>query len=487
MSNNFDVIIIGGGINGAGIARDCALRGLKTLILDKGDFASGTSSKSTKLVHGGIRYLENFEFKLVWEALHERKTLTQIAPDLVKPIQFVIPVYKGDKRPLWLTRIGMFLYDLMAGFKNIHRHKNLNAQQILKIMPGLKAEGLKGGGIYYDCQTNDSRLTLANIKDAVAHGAVAKNYTEVANIRANENLAPQKNPTKNIGQLETGVEVICQDTITAEKFTYTTNFIVNATGPWLDQNLQKWHLDNTKNLRLTKGIHFFVPRLTTPDKNGRDHALLINAKKDNRVFFIIPHGEFSLVGTTDTDYKADPDKVAADNDDIQYLLDELNRLFPGKDLTRKDVVAYYAGLRPLLNNEGVKEGKITREYRLKEYQLKGATILTVIGGKLTTYRSLAQKVTDRICEKLDEQTHKCQTSKLPLPVSSMDRACQDSKSNQIIPESTVTWDDLTYAIKHEFVRTAEDFISRRTELYLYLKKHPSLVHQIQTFMDKNSG
>lgn len=648
-SNHFDLIIIGGGINGAGIARDCAMRGLKVLILDKGDFGGGTSSRSTKLIHGGIRYLENYEFKLVWEACHERKILTRIAPHLVRPIPFIIPVYKGDKRPLWLVKLGLFLYDLMAGFKNIHRHKNLSRQQIHKIVPNLKTEGLMGGGIYYDCQTDDARLTLANIIDAVDHGAVAKNYTEVATIRATQidpktgkidlldglrssQMADKTGGTGSaIGRKTQGTdpaavlcaEVVCQDVLTAEKFTYTTKFIVNATGPWLDQNLAKWNLSQTENthaenarhdfndnakiedrnglnkakndirsvpghtqatrnsqesnskitsinnqqfprplLRLTKGIHFFVPRLTD------DHAVLISAKKDNRVFFIIPHGPFSLVGTTDTDYKADPDNVSVTNEDIQYLLDELNRLFPGKNLTRKDVFGEYAGLRPLLNdkynqtnrhndsgtdhgypelygpglssdqaadrradrpagpptNMSTKEGKVTREYQLKKEPLKGGTILHVIGGKITTYRSLAEKVTNVVCSDLglSEKTlpaskiqkqlavlpnttrfafgffpwnstfqtgPKCKTAKIPLPVSPLDyqKSVHVNTNDRIIPELPVTWADLNYSINHEFVRTPEDFIRRRTELYIYQKKHPELLAAIEKTITQPSA
>lgn len=517
---HFNLIIIGGGINGAGIARDASLRGLKVLLLDKSDFASGTSSRSTKLVHGGIRYLENYEFKLVWEALHERKTLTQIAPQLVHPIPFIIPVYKGDKRPLWLVRLGMFLYDLMAGLRNIKRHKAFSAKKLHQLEPHLGTKNLQGGGIYYDCQTNDARLTLANIQDAAANGATVKNYTEVAKI-----LKPAK-----------GVEVETQDTLTHEKQNYTADFIVNVTGPWLDENLAKWHLENIENttsnkskteasqdsenqsshqsthpkkhLRLTKGIHFFVPKLT------HEYAVLISAKKDNRVFFVIPHGKFSLVGTTDTDYTEDPDKVTATEDDIKYLLTELNRVFPDEPRTREQVTGIYAGLRPLLNQENKNTGKVSREYHIETVTIGNTQLLNVIGGKLTTYRNLSQKVTDIIFQALSKTSPLCTTATKRLPGSAFaEKTLEEFTQNQlkkhhllqtlpqdisqnllttygseienvlpylttasdtshapapttrIHPSCPTIWAELSYCIDHEYVRTAEDFFCRRTELY----------------------
>jgi glycerol-3-phosphate dehydrogenase len=445
----------------------------------------------------------------VWEALHERKTLTQIAPQLVHPIPFIIPVYKGDKRPLWLVRLGMFLYDLMAGLKNIKRHKAFSAKKLHQIEPHLGTKNLQGGGIYYDCQTNDARLTLANIQDAAAHGATVKNYTEVTKIHNHA----------------TGVEIEAQDTLTNEKQIYTAKFIVNVTGPWLDENLAKWHMENVdqtskhepsspasahhkKHLRLTKGIHFFVPKLTT------DYAVLISAKKDNRVFFVIPHGKFSLVGTTDTDYTQDPDKVTATEDDIKYLLTELNRVFPNEPRTRKDVTGIYAGLRPLLNQENKKAGQVSREYHIETVTIGNAKLLNVIGGKLTTYRNLSQKVTDIIFHALSKTSPLCTTATKRLPGSAfaektleefmqtqlkkhsqLQTLPQDIAKNllttygseidkvlpylhptsdaphahtptaRLIPTSPTIWAELSYCIDHEYVKTAEDFLCRRTELY----------------------
>jgi len=533
---HFDVIIIGGGINGAGIARDCAMRGLKTLIVDKNDFASGTSSRSTKLVHGGIRYLEQYQFGLVWEACHERKTLTQIAPQLVREMPFIIPYYKGDRRPPWMLKLGMTLYDLMAGFKNIRRHRSLSRRGVEKVLPTMRRDGLKGGGVYYDCQTQDYRLTLANIQDAVRHGATAKNYTEVAEIHE-----IKRAEARDGGALKDSLEVVCQDTLTAEKSTFTTSYIVNATGPWLDENLAKWQLDNNKYLRLTKGIHFFVPRLTPAPESAKsadatdgnasssesagaeltngapdDHAILIGAQRDNRVFFIIPWGKYSLVGTTDTDFNGSPDQIPVTEEDINYLLDEIRQVFPDTKITRKDVFGEYAGVRPLLRTEGVKESAVTREYTLKEHKRGDSVILSVVGGKLTTYRSLAEKVTTRVVRTLARKGHlkmaalnrlrACETAKHRLPGSEFPEKTladyrrralaglnkftpfntlpQDIAENlintygseikslipylqkpgaleRISPENPAIKAQLEYARDHEFARTDEDFLQRR--------------------------
>ncbi len=536
-TSKVDLIIIGGGINGAGIARDATMRGLKVLLVDKNDFAYGTSSRSTKLIHGGIRYLENYDFKLVWEACHERKTLTKIAPHLVHQLGFVFPVYKGDKRPAWLVKVGMFLYDLMAGFQNLKWHKNLSKKGILKLIPSLKKEGLKGGGIYYDAQTDDARLVLANIQDAADRGAIVKNYTEVATIKPH-NADDAQDPGE-VDQPIGCLEVVCQDVLTAEKFTYAAPIIINATGPWLDQNLKKWHVEDKQqisdagqqpHLRLTKGIHFFIPKVTD------EYALLIGAQRDGRVFFVIPWGEYSLVGTTDTDYKGRPDQVAADDEDRKYLIAELNRLFPEKKLGLKDIIADFAGLRPLLHIEGIKEGAVTREYKLKIDQIgstlpgqPGGTMISVVGGKITTYRNLAEKVTNLVVKTLKNKViHQpnCRTADQKLPGSNFSekdfaefkkhklanssqlQAIQEKDpevaenllntygsqidrvlpylnqpqrlipESRIIPPCPVIWAQLFYGLDHEFIRTPEDFIRRRTELYIHTKNHPDLVEKI---------
>lgn len=496
---HFDLIVIGGGINGAGIARDAALRGLKVLILDKNDFAYGTSSRSTKLIHGGIRYLENFEFKLVWEACHERKILTQIAPHLVKMVPFVIPVYEGDKRRLWMVRAGMILYDLMAGLKNIKSHKPLSAKKIKKIIPGINEKGLVGGGIYYDCQTNDARLTLANIQDAVRHGASAQNYTEVAN------LYPHKK----------GLEIQCQNVLTTERQTFTASYIVNATGPWMDINLQKWNLGDKKQLQLSKGVHFFT------NKIAKDYALLISSKSDNRVFFVIPWGDYSLVGTTDTDFKGNPDNAEVKQDDINYLSEELQRLFPEVQINNENIFGEYAGIRPLVktstDDRRLIIGKISREYTLKEDKIGETPILHVIGGKLTTYRNLSKKVVNKVMlslhkGKLGENTkskplpgsefrekpiNKAGLSSLPEDIAENIINTYGTETNKILPYlnkkdakcriirgKPFIWAQLYYGMDHEYVKTPADFIWRRTELYIQKENLADLERKISENMKR---
>lgn len=523
----FDLIIIGGGINGAGIARDAAMRGLKVLLLEKNDFAYGTSSRSTKLIHGGIRYLENFDFKLVWEACHERKILTQIAPQLVHPMPFIIPVYQGDKRPLWLMRLGMTLYDLMAGLKNLAPHRSLSSKKLLEIAPSLKQNGLRGGGVYYDAQTNDARLVLANIQDAARHGAVVKNYTEVLNVISSD----------------AGFAIEARDFLTQENFTFAAPYVINATGPWLDLNLKKWHIAKVlpsqigPHLRLTKGIHFFIPTLLD------EYAILVPAT-DGRVFFVIPWGEYSLIGTTDTDYEGSPDMVKTTEEDKLYLLKELQRIFPQKNIQLEDIRAEYAGLRPLLATKNgsskLGAGKVSREYKLEEYTIeskipgqKSATFLSVVGGKITTYRHLAQIVTNRVMLALKGSHGTCETAHTNLPGSEFSQQNFENFKNEkqknnaqlaqfspeiiehllnnygteidqvlpylqqiktenspsmhgnerIIPELPILWGELFYAVQHEFVRTAEDFIRRRTDLYLLEKKHPDVPQKITAAVD----
>ncbi len=534
----FDLIIVGGGINGAGIARDAAMRGLKVLLLEKNDFAYGTSSRSTKLIHGGIRYLEHHNFLLVWEASHERKILSKIAPQLVRPLPFVVPVYEGDKRKTWWVQLGIFLYGLMAGFAGLVVAQkigagSISAQKMLQLVPQLQQKGLMGGGLYYDCQTDDARLTLANIQDAVRHGAIVKNYTEVVSVRTHESSQARKDIENPSGK--PAIDVLAQDVLTAEKFSFSGRLVVNATGPWLGQNLKKWHLESemagNSSLRLTKGIHFFVPKIND------DFALLISAKKDNRVFFTIPWGAYTLVGTTDTDYNGSPDEVTAEKDELEYLLAELKRIFPHAKLGVNDVIADFAGLRPLIYSPEVTPGAVSREYQLKEDRIGYSEILSVVGGKITTYRKLAERTTALVLKKLRtggmkmRKPSQCLTAKVPLPGSQftesdfeafkshklatipelaqldadiaenlletygsdIDRilpyfsahtdAYADPRKHmpareRIIADAPIIWAQLFYARDHEFARTPEDFIRRRTELYIHRKAHHALTEKI---------
>lgn len=370
----YDVLVIGGGINGAAIAHMAALNGLKTALLEKGDFASGTSSKSTKLIHGGLRYLETFDFDLVREALRERSFLLRDAPHLVKPLPFIVPVYRGDRKPLWMMRLGVWLYDRLAGKYTVGVHRFIPREELTALMPGLKEEGLLGGVSYFDAQMDDARLVLENVLSARARGAHAANYVEAK--------AFLKKDGKVAG-------VLAFDAISGREFEIFARKVICAVGPWTNILMRKEEGNVPPLVRTTKGIHVVYQGKLS------DHALIIPTAKDNRVFFIIPWMGNSLVGTTDTDYTADPDAVAADQQDIDYLFRELRRVFPpggslsadGEGTFREEkIITIFAGLRPLVHRRG-EPARISRNHVIRE---ACSGVIYVMGGKYTTYRKIAQ-------------------------------------------------------------------------------------------------
>ncbi|HVM31625.1 MAG TPA: glycerol-3-phosphate dehydrogenase [bacterium] len=361
-----DLAIIGGGINGAGLAALAAHSGLSVALLEKDDFASGTSSKSTKLIHGGIRYLELANFALVFEALHERSHLLRLAPHLVRPLAFLLPVYQGDKRPAWMLKMGLWLYDLLAGIHNIRRHQWFSAPETLAFAPNLRAEGLKGCGLYYDAQVNDARLVLENILSAEQAGAWCLNYHEVLAV-------------KNEGGDQ--AELLLRDRSTGESRRLKASCLVNAAGPWANRVHSLLAPQGKPLVRPTRGSHLVVDQVL-PDK-----ALLITTRGDNRVIFVIPWRGYSLVGTTDLDDEGDPDKTAPTEEEIRYLLGEASRLFPGQSWDRAKVLAAFSGLRPLAWTEKGSASSVSREDR---FLIEGKCV-TIVGGKLTTYRAMARK------------------------------------------------------------------------------------------------
>lgn len=363
-SKRFDLLVIGGGINGAAIANEAAGRGLSVALLEKGDFASGASSKTTKIIHGGIRYLENLEFDLVIESLRERHILLTTVPNLVKPLGFVISVYEEDPRPLWLIRLGVSLYDSLAGTYLIKRHKNLSAEELSQIEPWIKKEGLKGGTLYYDAQMDDARLCLENILSAADKGAAVANYTEVVSFLKEQGVS-------------VGVRV--KDVLTGRLFEVWAKNIISAAGPWTDILLK---MDNPKAkplVRTTKGVHIIYPgRLS-------NNALLISSHTDRRIFFIIPWMGNTLIGTTDTDYTDSPDEVRAEDSDIDYLSRETRRVFPDIEFKKENIITTYAGLRPLVQGAGA-PSSVSRKHII----FKSASgVVFVAGGKYTIYRRLA--------------------------------------------------------------------------------------------------
>lgn len=361
----FDVLIIGGGINGSAIANTASLNGLKVALIEKGDFASGTSSKSTKIVHGGLRYLEQFEFGLVKEALKERFIQLKNAPHLVKPLPFLIPVYKHDKRPMWMMKLGVFLYSMLSGRYQIHKNIQLSRDDVLKSVPGLEEKDLLGGLIYYDAQMDDARLCLENVLQAKTQGAVVGNYLEAVDLIKENGKA---------------VAVKVEDQFSGEIAEIRAKNIICTVGPWTNKFRYLEKSQNPQKIRTTKGVHIVY--------QGKfcDYAMFLPVAGSSRIFFVIPWEDHSLIGTTDTDYTGDLDDIQVTQEDINYLLYEMQIRFPHRKISEENIITTFAGLRPLVMKEG-SPSDISRSH-LIERSFSG--IYYVMGGKYTTYRKVAQ-------------------------------------------------------------------------------------------------
>jgi glycerol-3-phosphate dehydrogenase len=378
-SASFDAVVIGGGMAGAGVARDLALRGASVALFEKGDFASGTSSKSSKLIHGGLRYLELFDFKLVRESLREKKTLERLAPHLVRPLPFLVPVYRGSKRGLITVRIGMWLYDLLTPGRERERFRVLRPLDALTLEPTIQADDLRGAGYYFDdLLLFPERLCLENVLSACRHGAHAFNYAQVDEVTRDGN-----------GEIS-GVRA--RDLVTGRGATLRARIVVNATGPWVDDIRAAAGVADRgpRILRRTKGIHCLLPRVT-------EHAVY-HSTSDDRMIFVIPWREFSLVGTTDTDFDGNLDRVHATRDEVAYLLEEVRRALPDPRLTPREVLYTYAGVRPLSWEEGARESDVSRAHKIVAEA--DGRFLSITGTKLTCFRSLAEELGDRVTRQL---------------------------------------------------------------------------------------
>jgi glycerol-3-phosphate dehydrogenase len=376
-----DLLIIGGGITGAGIARDAAMRGLRTVLVEQGDLAAGTSSRSSRLIHGGLRYLEHGRLRLVLEANRERRRLLRLAPHLVRPLAFVFPLHRGDRVPLWRLAAGMWLYDLLALFRNVAPHRMLSKRALLAREPMIRERGLLGGARYFDAQCDDARLVLATARSAALHGARIATYTRVENLELTDGRV-------------TGARVV--DLLGGSRGVVRAAAVVNATGPWTDRlrGLEDPHCRPV--LRPTKGVHLVIPR----SRLGQKEAIAFLSPIDGRVMFALPWGDDSYVGTTDTDTAEPPETVAADQNDVVYLLRSINALFPNARLGTDDVRVTWAGLRPLLADGAGGPSGVSREHAILEGP---AGMLTVAGGKLTTYRVMAQDAVDRVVGQLRDR------------------------------------------------------------------------------------
>lgn len=473
-AETFDVLVIGGGITGAAIARDAAMRGFRTALVEKGDFAIGTSSRSTRLVHGGIRYLEYREFRLVFDACTERRILRQIAPRLVRPLPFLYPLYAGQRPPAWKLRLGLLLYDALSLFRNVQMHRWLSPQEAAQREPLIGGRGLVGAGRYYDAQVNDARLTLAMVRSAHLQGAVVANYAPVVGLM-------------KAGGRVVGAQVV--DARTGREIEVRARVVVNATGVWTDRVRALDSPGARPMLRPTKGIHLLVPR----DRLYTRHAIIFTSPRDGRHMFIIPWKNFAFIGTTDTDYEGDLDNPAADRSDVEYLLEAVNHLVPGARITESDIISTWAGLRPLIAAPG-HPSSVSRTHVIVE---SPSGLLTITGGKLTTARRMAEELTDRVQRKLAEMGIEAQAgcrTREPLEGAQMenveigagipDNAVlhltetyggdarwilgyveeNSALGEPIVPGLPYLLAEVLYAVGHEMALTLSDVLIRRTHV-----------------------
>lgn len=469
-----DVLIIGGGITGAAVARDASMRGYRTGLVEKRDFGSGTSSRSTRLIHGGIRYLEYGEFKLVFDACSERRLMRKIAPRLVRPLPFLYPAYPGQKPDPWKLRLGMFLYDGLGLFRNVQRHRWLSPAEVQRREPLVAGRGLLSAARYYDAQVNDARLTLTTVKAAHLHGAVMANYARVIGL------------SKTGGRI-VGAHVV--DEIGGQQVEVQARVVVNATGVWTDEVTGLDQDSRHQMIRPTKGVHLLVPR----SRLNSQHAVIFSVPRDGRHIFLIPWNDFVLVGTTDTDYQGGLDNPAATLDDVDYLLEALRYTFPGAQIQHDDIISTFAGLRPLISATG-NPSALSRTHVIVE---SPSGLLTIAGGKLTTHRLMARQITDLVQKKLAEEfdihpRSECRT-KEPLDGAQVERVRVGGVDTAVAHHlaetygSDATWvlayaeenpglgeriveglpylmAETLYAVQHEMALTLCDVLVRRTHV-----------------------
>lgn len=399
-NQRFDLIVVGAGVNGTGIARDAAMRGLRVLLLDKGDVASGTTSWSSRLIHGGLRYLEHREFGLVRESLRERERLLRLAPHLVKPLPLLIPVYHTDRRGPWLIRAGMLAYDLLSFDKSLPRHRMLNREAALQRVPGLRREGLRGAARYYDAQISFAeRLAVENAVDARDHGAAVLTYARADRLLRDEG-----------GDMVRGIAYT--DVLDGRSHEAMAPVTINVAGPWVDRILRgEDQAGPEPMIGGTKGSHIIVE----PFPGAPRDALYVEAEKDARPYFIIPWNGLYLIGTTDERYSGDLDRVVASEAEIEYLIKETNRIIPRAGLDRDSVCYTYSGIRPLPYQAKGETGAITRRHIVHNHAPELNGLLSVVGGKLTTYRNLAEQAVDAVFGQLGRPVPSSGTATAPLP------------------------------------------------------------------------
>lgn len=508
----FDLAVIGGGITGAGIALDARSRGISVALVEKSDFASGTSSRSSKLIHGGLRYLEHLEFSLVREALRERETLSRLAPHLSRRLAFLVPLYRrGLDSPLGSNKLklraGLMLYDLLAGRRNVGRHRWLAPGEALRLAPALHSHGLRGAFLYYDCLTDDARLVVEVIKAAAAMGAAVANYAAARAItRLDDN----------------SYRIEIEDLAAARAITLRARVVVNATGVWADSVARLSDASAPRRLRPSKGIHITVPS----EKLNNQTAVLIPSLGEQRFLFVIPWLGRTLIGTTDTDYDGDLDDPVATREETTRVLQSAARMFPGANLSESDCISAFAGLRPLVGGGGAATANLSRKEELFESE---SGMITIIGGKLTTYRRMAERAVDLAARKLEiksRMNRRSLTERIELAGGRLDRDVKteaeqaasdygvgvetaihlietyggnfravleiasesDELKNRLAADLPHIEAEVVYAARAEMAATVEDFLSRRTRIALVARDHGrSCAARVANLMGRELG
>lgn len=517
-SETFDVLVIGGGVTGAGVALDAAARGYRVALVEKADFAGGTSSKSTKLVHGGIRYLPNFDFALVREALIERGLLLRNAPFLVHPVGFVLPIYKGDRHPVGLPfttpwgiglglvlDIGLWFYDALAGRLNLKKHRRLSREEVIQLAPALVTENLKEGFIYYDGQTNDARLTMAILRTAVQYGAAIANYAEVTSFVTEQGKVRGAYVRDRLGEQDLSVRA---------------RHIVNATGVFAEEVEALTEAGSLVQVEPSKGVHLVFAR---EDVKTCDDAIVLPETDDKRILFLVPWQSRAIFGTTDTG-SGDLDHPTATQDDIDYLLHYLNH-YLSVNLTAANIISVYAGYRPLLRARSAQHSTaaLSRTHAVLQ---NSSGLVTIVGGKLTTYRRMAQDMVDVLSRRDGAKAKLHPTRNLPLSGSANWPAVQRDLevkggalglSPRMIAHlgesygslatsllSLVEGDaalgallvtdlpyiraEVVFACRHEMAMTPYDVLARRTSIILEDREHGAgVVDDVAALMAKELG
>lgn len=426
-----DVLIVGGGIVGAGLLRDLSLHNMDVVLIDKKDFTSQTSRSSSKMLHGGIRYLENMDFKLVWEALHEKNLWIKLAPHLAKERRFYLPTFNDSKRPLWMLKIGLFLYDFLSSFQN-RPFEISDAKKTQEDLPGIRSHGLKGAGIYYDAVVDDGKLTLEVLYDALVNPKCrALNYVSLVDLKV---------PTGDEDFVAT-----LKDELTGEERTLLAKDVVFATGPFTDQVLSSIKgLNWTPCLLPSKGSHLWIDRKVLPVKES-----LVMVGKDDRVIFVIPWHNRVLVGTTEKMIAGDMFDLKPSQEEIDYLIEALQAYFPNLDINHQAIIGSYAGVRPLVKEDDTNDlGKTAREHKVFRPHER---VRVIVGGKYTTFRVMVQEIARELCLK-KQLPYSSDTTKRPLRRPSVIKAFSNDEPNA---------EQLELIKKNEFVRTEEDITERR--------------------------